>query len=912
MATCKIINSPFLESCCLVSVDITGDTQKTLTFTLENGDVITSAFTDNNTTYTLAYTAGNLVFTPSTGSPTLIPIASFISSAAGNLIEVGPDGGFFVDDVTTTIINNPDGHRIATYINEDGVAFDIDETITQITGATLGADNVLTINYRNETGVSAATTVNLSTLAADVKVLSLQYDAATNTIMITNTDGTTNSVVLTDIIDVITHTLTMTGNTLESTVNGISDSVDVITSTSLSKIGSDLVMSVNGVPASIPISSIADGTETKINGGTNVTITGNGSTGNPYVINSVDTNTTYTYAISGDNLVVTDSTGATTTLAIPCTCDGSETKLNAGSNITLTGTGTDTDPYVINAASATTVTALNISGTTTKTVTITLSDGSTLTAPFTDLDTKYAFSISGNIITATGTDGSVQNLTLPASATPDGSETKVNAGTNVSITGSGTIASPYVVNVPNATDTVPGAVELSTNAEAVTGTNTTLAVTPAGVTAAINSAFTNCSGVAITKGSTIMTCPTNVGTDGQVLTKQADGTYAWEPAAPDTNTTYTLNLAGTTVSLNGSDGSVSSINLPGGTTDTNTTYTLTLSGNNLVFNGSDGTTNTLPIPCTCTGDETKISAGTGVSITGAGTTASPYVINSTGGGGGSADGSETKITVGAGLSISGTGTTASPYLITNTRPDTNTTYTYAVSGNNIVVTGSDGTTSTLPIPCTCTGNETKITAGTNTTITGSGTTASPYVINATGGSTTPDGTETKVIAEPGNPNIEVTGTGSTADPYVVSVPDIRHYVARYSHDFELDSSSGTATESIPRDYLIYDTIGITNPNLFLLSNFPECQGECRIGPISVPAEKLSVTVTPDRYFSNLNVGVRVQPVGPTASMIYFHPSTPGDSTCAGYLTGAPLTDLDGNGFRGTGIFDFTVHITQWP
>ena len=381
MATCTIVNNPFIESCCLVSVEVTGEASKTMTFTLENGDVITSAFTDNNTTYTLAYASGNLTFTPSVGSATVIPLSSMISGNSGNTITIGSDGGLFADDVTTTVTNNTDGHRIATYINEDNVSFDIDETITQITGATLGADNVLTINYRNETGVSASTTVNLSTLAADVKVLSLQYNAATNTITITNTDGTTNSVVLTDIIDVITNTLTMTGNTLESTVNGVSDSVDVITSASLSKVGTDLVMSVNGVQASIPISSIADGSETKVTAGTNVSIAGTGSSGNPYIISSIDTNTTYTASISGNVITLTGSDGSTQTINLPAASvpDGSETKVNAGTGVAISGTGTIADPYIV-------------------------------TNTVVDTNTTYTSTISGNVITLTGSDGSVQTI----------------------------------------------------------------------------------------------------------------------------------------------------------------------------------------------------------------------------------------------------------------------------------------------------------------------------------------------------------------------------------------------------------------------------------------------------------------------------------------------------------------------
>jgi hypothetical protein len=58
-------------------------------------------------------------------------------------------------------------------------------------------------------------------------------------------------------------------------------------------------------------------------------------------------------------------------------------------------------------------------------------------------------------VTITGATGTYPNFTLP---TVDGSETKVNSGTNISVTGAGTIASPYVVNnsAPESTTVTDG------------------------------------------------------------------------------------------------------------------------------------------------------------------------------------------------------------------------------------------------------------------------------------------------------------------------------------------------------------------------------------------------------------------------------------------------------------------------
>ena len=94
------------------------------------------------------------------------------------------------------------------------------------------------------------------------------------------------------------------------------------------------------------------------------------------------------------------------------------------------------------------------------------------------------------------------------------------------------------------------------------------------------------------------------------------------------------------------------------------------------------------------GSETKVTAGTSITITGSGTTAAPYVVNSTSP---VANGSETKINPGTSISVTGNGTIAVPYVINST----------------------------------VNGSETKVTSGSGVSITGNGTIATPYVVNST-------------------------------------------------------------------------------------------------------------------------------------------------------------------------------------
>ena len=139
----------------------------------------------------------------------------------------------------------------------------------------------------------------------------------------------------------------------------------------------------------------SDGSETKINSGTNTTVTGLGTIASPYVINSTDT-----------------------------IANGSETKINQGDNVTITGNGTTLTPYIINAD----LTDLGI----VKTV------DNEVIAPAQSLSI-ITNETTGKVLT---TKEYVQSVIPPI---PNGSETKLNGSDTIVISGSGTAFSPYTI-----------------------------------------------------------------------------------------------------------------------------------------------------------------------------------------------------------------------------------------------------------------------------------------------------------------------------------------------------------------------------------------------------------------------------------------------------------------------------------
>lgn len=144
-------------------------------------------------------------------------------------------------------------------------------------------------------------------------------------------------------------------------------------------------------------------------------------------------------------LTITLENGGTQTVDLTPLVNG--THLVQGENVTVTGSGTTTDPYVI-AAHNTTNESMEIIN---NQLILTDSDGETVTVDLssyldnTDEQQIETFEIVGNVLTLTLENGGTKTVDLSYLQ----NSTHVEAGTNVTITGDGNEATPYVISSHN-------------------------------------------------------------------------------------------------------------------------------------------------------------------------------------------------------------------------------------------------------------------------------------------------------------------------------------------------------------------------------------------------------------------------------------------------------------------------------
>ena len=655
--------------------------------------------------------------------------------------------------------------------------------------------------------------------------------------------------------------------------------------------GNDLTVDLSGL--------VADGSETIVTGaGINV-VTGTGTTADPYVITATEVDGSITnevntaFAINGGNLEITDGNG---TLSVPLAslgtddqnidvltlnattniltvgiedgndltvdlsglvADGSETIVTgAGINV-VTGTGTTADPYVITATEVdgsitnevNTAFAVNLGN-------LEITDGNgTLSVPLASLGTDdqnidvLTLNATTNILTVGIEDGN--DLTVDLSGlVADGSETIVTgAGINV-VTGTGTTADPYVITATE----VDGDI---TNELTLIG-----AGGPAGVPS--NSGVTYVDNVA---GQLYIWDGAAWNAVGGSASPDLDGDPTNEQ-----NTAFAINAGNLEITDSGGTLSVPLASL--GTDDQNIdVLTLNATTNILTVGIEDGNDLTVDLSGLVADGSETIVTGAGINVvTGTGTTADPYVITATevdgsitnevntafavnlgnleitdGNGtlsvplaslgtddqnidvltlnattniltvgiedgndltvdlsGLVADGSETIVT-GAGINVvTGTGTTADPYVITATEVDgsiTNEVNTaFAINGGNLEITDSGGT---LSVPLASLGTDDQnidvLTLNATTNILTVGIEdGNDLTVDLSG--LVADGSETIVTGAGIN---VVTGTGTTADPYVITATEVDGSITNEVNTAfainggNLEITDGNGTLSVP-------------------------------------------------------------------------------------------------------------------
>jgi 3D (Asp-Asp-Asp) domain-containing protein len=208
--------------------------------------------------------------------------------------------------------------------------------------------------------------------------------------------------------------------------------------------------------------------------------------------------------------------------------------------------------------------------------------------------------------------------------------------------------------------------------------------------------------------------------------------------------------------------------------------------------------------CTCV-----VQAGPNITVTGNGSGGAPYVIGTSGGGGGTVTCDDvrpclsagpgvdydpatgviaaepTVVQAGANVTVTGAGSTASPYVVAADPVTCDDVRPCLSAGPGVDYDPATGVIAAEP---------TVVQAGANVTVTGTGSAANPYIVNAAGGGTggvTCADVRPCLVAGPGidydvatgtiaaeptvvqaGANVTVTGAGSTASPYVVAADPV--------------------------------------------------------------------------------------------------------------------------------------------
>ena len=584
----------------------------------------------------------NLAGTGTAADPWVISGEAQISTQAGNQITNGTDGGLYVSpqDGSQTIVTG------AGDVTVTGTGVPADPYVVSFTEATTTmvytpATQLLT--YTNEAGANQV---------ADLSAL-LQALVVTDTPTIDLSIGGLGTAASPWNISAIARISTQAGNQITNGTDG------------------GLYVPVN------------DGSETIVNGGGDVTVTGDGTPGDPYTVSFTETTTTMVYAPGTQLLTYTNEDGTAQNADLSALLQAIQVADTNTVDMNLSGTGTTADPWIISSS--------------------------------VDISTQ-----AGNTLTV-GTDGA---LYVPTS-TADGSETIVNGGGDVTVTGSGTAGDPYTVSF---TETVtqmvytPGTQQLTYTNEDGTAQNADLSALLQSLQVAdTDTVDMNLAGTGTVADPWIVSAEAEISTQaGNTLTTGTDGALYVPASTADGSETIVNGAGDITVTGSGTAGDPYTVSF----SETTTTMVYTPGTQVLTYTNEAGTAQVADL--SALNQALTVTDGDTVDFTlsGAGTTASPWNITaeveiSTQAGNtltlgaddalyvpaSAADGSETIVNAGGDITVTGSGTTADPYIVSFT--ETVTT----------LVDNGDGTAtftneSGVPVTFDTCGPDHQITAGT--------------------------------------------------------------------------------------------------------------------------------------------------------------------------------------------------------
>nr|WP_294938449.1 hypothetical protein [uncultured Flavobacterium sp.] len=213
----------------------------------------------------------------------------FVGASAGKNLTVGNYNAFFGNvqlsatpstatqagnDTSSTIIFADGNANQRLFIHSNGN-----------TGIGLG-NNVIPQNKLeikgayNSSGLRFTSLTNAATASASTSGKVLSVNATGDVILVNDLQGVGGNV---------TNVLDSSVNTMTSTVNGVAANAPIVNSVVNSINHGSLITTVNGVPSNNLQLPTFDGSETVIQAGTNVAVTGTGTALNPYIISSTAT-----------------------------------------------------------------------------------------------------------------------------------------------------------------------------------------------------------------------------------------------------------------------------------------------------------------------------------------------------------------------------------------------------------------------------------------------------------------------------------------------------------------------------------------------------------------------------------------------------------------------------------------------